>query len=259
MTQPVELTIWALLAEAAKTLPEPFSRPELMSWISRRRPDVELSSISTHIQYAVAEYPNRSAHSLGSRAPLLERVDRGLYRRVRTGAGPESAGGADVPARTSVRSAPPVQPTGVVPVARVLLVGCSQTKGAAPAPASDLFHGPGFRKASEYARRSGAPWFVLSARYGLLHPDDVIGPYDVYLGKQSAEYCAARGDWVVAQFGARLPLDGVAVEVHASEGYCAPLAAAFAPVGSPARDATGRAGAGQETGVARLPNRPSGA
>jgi hypothetical protein len=33
-------TIWELLAEAAGTLPEPFSRAALINWVSARRPDV---------------------------------------------------------------------------------------------------------------------------------------------------------------------------------------------------------------------------
>ena len=48
-----------------------------------------------------------------------------------------------------------------------MLVGCSRTKLSAPAPARDLFQGPGFRRARAHAVASGAPWFVLSAKYGL--------------------------------------------------------------------------------------------
>jgi hypothetical protein len=127
------------------------------------------------------------------------------------------------------------------PTKRVLLVGCSQTKAPTAAPAGELFRGPGFRKASEYARRSGESWFVLSAKYGLLHPDDVVGPYDVHLGTQSAEYRAVWGEWVVAQLDARLPLGGVVIETHASEAYCAPLA-----------DPLDRAGAVLQTPLAGL-------
>jgi hypothetical protein len=39
MTQPGERAIRELLAEAAASLPEPFSRSTLIDWISRRRPD----------------------------------------------------------------------------------------------------------------------------------------------------------------------------------------------------------------------------
>jgi hypothetical protein len=35
---------------------------------------------------------------------------------------------------------------------------------------------------------SGLPWYILSAKFGLLAPNDVIGPYDVYLADQSPGY-----------------------------------------------------------------------
>jgi hypothetical protein len=218
VTSPSGLTIWQLVAEAARTLPEPFSRQAIISWVSERRADVELSSISTHIAYATAETPNRERHPLGARPPLLERVDRGLYRR-HLGATPTmSAAPVHVPAGTS---SPPTagQPT----TGDIVLVGCSRTKSAVPAPAEDLFQGPGFRRARAYAAASGAPWFVLSAKYGLLTPDDVVGPYDVYLPDRSSAYRAAWGEWVVSQLAERQVLHGARVEVHASQAYTAPL------------------------------------
>lgn len=75
-------SIWALVDEAAATLPEPFSRPALISWIEKRRPDVETSSISTHIHYAIADVPNRDRNPLGRREPILERP---LHRECSAG------------------------------------------------------------------------------------------------------------------------------------------------------------------------------
>jgi len=44
-----------------------------------------------------------------------------------------------------------------------------------------------FRKARAWAERRedeyGDPWFILSAKYGLLDPDEEIEPYDVTLNK----------------------------------------------------------------------------
>ena len=221
-------SIWDLLAEAAETLPQPFSRAALVTWVSARRPDVALSSIGTHIQYAIADAPNRSSHPLGRRTPFLERVDRGLYRRLdpfgalRTAQ--ESAGQPN--ASDVVRATPAHQPTS-----RIVLVGCSQTKAPAAAPARDLFVGPLFRKARLYAERSGAPWYVLSAKFGLLDPDEVVSPYDVYLGNCSVQYRSAWGGWVVAQLAEREQLSGAVVEVHAGRTYCAPLEKALAEAG----------------------------
>jgi hypothetical protein len=216
---PTQPSIWALLTEAAATFPEPFSRAALISWIEKRRPDVETSSISTHIQYAVAGIPNRDRHPLGRREPLLERVDRGLYRRYR---------GSDRGAAASPRPSPVVAATAAAPspspvTGRVVLMGCSSRKGPGPAPARDLFEGTGFRKARDRAVGLRAPWFVLSAKYGLLDPDDVVGPYDVFLGEQTSAYRAAWGEWVTAVLATRVELAGAAVEIHAGDAYCAPL------------------------------------
>ena len=63
----------------------------------------------------------------------------------------------------------------------VYLVSCVSQKRVTPSPAKDLYTSPLFRKARAYVERTGLPWFVLSAKYGLVHPDDVIAPYDLTL------------------------------------------------------------------------------
>lgn len=217
-------TIWELLRQATQRLPEPFSRAALVSWVSQRRPDAELSSISTHIQYAIAQAPNRSGHPLGARTPLLDRIDRGLYRRYRgnggTGTGPT--------ARRGVSGGPATR-------ADIVLVGCSSSKASGASRAADLFTGAGFRKARDYAERSGRPWYVLSAKFGLLDADEVVAPYDVYLADQSARYRTAWGSWVVAQLAERHDLSGAVVEVRAGEAYCTPLQAPLAAAGAELR------------------------
>lgn len=62
------------------------------------------------------------------------------------------------------------------------LVGCSSTKLSHPAPARELYTSPLFRKASAYAELTCESWYILSAKHGLLHPDQVVEPYDVKLG-----------------------------------------------------------------------------
>ena len=46
-------------------------------------------------------------------------------------------------------------------------------------PASRLFRSSGCARSRAHADSSGHPWFVLSAKHGLLDPDDVVGPFDV--------------------------------------------------------------------------------
>ena len=149
-------TIWELVAEAAGALPEPFSRAALINWVSARRPDVGVASIASHIQFATANSGSAGHNPFAGRTPLLHRVDRGLYERYR---GPEV-------------EAPPL---GEAP-ARVVLAASSGEHGPAPVPVAGLFRSPGFAAARAHAERSGLPWFVLSAKHGLLDPGDVVGP-----------------------------------------------------------------------------------
>lgn len=195
-------TIWELVAEAAGALPEPFSRAALINWVSARRPDVGVASIATHVQFATANSGSAGHNPFAGRTPLLHRVDRGLYERYR---GP------------SVEA-----PAGEAP-ARVVLVASSGVHGPDPVPVATLFRSPQFAGARAHAERSGLPWFVLSAKHGLLEPGDVVGPYDVQIDERSGAYRAAWGEWVVAQLGERVPLEGVTVEVHGGVDFAQPL------------------------------------
>jgi hypothetical protein len=61
-------------------------------------------------------------------------------------------------------------------VTLVGLVGCSKRKLAQPAPAALLYASPLFRLAARYCAASCGRWFVLSARHGLLAPDEAVAP-----------------------------------------------------------------------------------
>jgi hypothetical protein len=204
-------TIWELVAEGAAALREPFSRAALINWVSARRPDVGVASIAAHIQFATHNAAHTGSDPFAGRPPLLYRVDRGLYRRFRAPAA-EWRPIAGVPSATpGVRRA------------RVLLLGSAGATGTAAGPVAGLFQSAGFASARTYAVGSGAPWFVLSAKHGLLDPDDVISPYDVQLGDQSSAYRGAWGEWVVAQLADRVQLDGAVVEVHGGVDFAQPL------------------------------------
>lgn len=78
------------------------------------------------------------------------------------------------------------------PVRRIALVGCTKGKLPARAPARDLYVGDLFAKARAYAQTFDA-WYVLSARHGLVLPDEVIEPYDVTLGDKRRDRRSTRG------------------------------------------------------------------
>ncbi len=61
---------------------------------------------------------------------------------------------------------------------RLYLVSCVKTKLAVPAPAKEIYVSDWFRKARAYVEKTGCPWRILSAQYGLVHPDERIWPYE---------------------------------------------------------------------------------
>ena len=58
------------------------------------------------------------------------------------------------------------------------LVSCVKTKCSTRASAKDLYVSPWFRKARAFVEKTGDPWRILSAEYGLLHPDEEVRPYE---------------------------------------------------------------------------------
>ena len=65
------------------------------------------------------------------------------------------------------------------------LVSCAARKQPVPAPAKCLYTSALFRKARSHVVGTSLPWFILSAEYGLVRPDEVIAPYDRTLNTMS--------------------------------------------------------------------------
>lgn len=66
-------------------------------------------------------------------------------------------------------------------VDRIALVSCVKKKQASRKPAQDLYVSDLFKGMRRYAEKNAKSWFILSARHGLLRPDQVISPYDLTL------------------------------------------------------------------------------
>jgi hypothetical protein len=67
---------------------------------------------------------------------------------------------------------------------KIGLVACSAGKLDRPAPARDLYTSQLFRKASAYAAATCDRWYILSAKHGLVTPDEILEPYDLRLGSK---------------------------------------------------------------------------
>lgn len=75
-------------------------------------------------------------------------------------------------------------------------MGCASQKLKREAPARELYVSTLFRKASAYAEANADHWFILSAKHGLVHPDQMLEPYDVKLGTKEAGPIHAWGERV---------------------------------------------------------------
>jgi hypothetical protein len=93
------VSVWSMLEECVRQLDEPFRKNEIVGWFRRHHPDVKESTLAAHVQAATANAPNRAQNHpyLGNRAPLLRRIDHGLYVRAADRAS-EAAGSQRGPA-----------------------------------------------------------------------------------------------------------------------------------------------------------------
>lgn len=118
-----------------------------------------------------------------------------------------------------------------------IFIGCGKTKLSHPAPARELYTGNLFKQRRAYAERmsAGRPWFILSAKHGLLAPDDVVKPYDLTMADLKP---VDRAAWHIAVVHGLLDcadddddLSKISFEIHAGADYCHPLAKILELVG----------------------------
>ncbi len=72
------------------------------------------------------------------------------------------------------------------------VVPCGKLKLTHPAPAKDMYIGTFFKAVYRFALKHSNRIVIVSAKYGVLEPDQTISPYDVTLSKVSKEY---RREW----------------------------------------------------------------
>lgn len=68
----------------------------------------------------------------------------------------------------------------------VCLVGCGKAKAARSCAARDLYTGSLFRAARRFAETCDA-WLIISARFGLVDPAQVLAPYDQRIPRNGIE------------------------------------------------------------------------
>lgn len=91
------------------------------------------------------------------------------------------------------------------PAEAVCLVPCASRKRSARAPARDLYESALFRKMRAVVEELGSPWFILSARHGLVQPDQQLDPYDLALKDMRASERRSWAKRVIGQMESVLP------------------------------------------------------
>ena len=74
----------------------------------------------------------------------------------------------------------------------IALVSCVSKKINKQSPAKELYRSDWFNKASRYAESISDKWYILSAKYGLLSPEQLISPYNETLNRMPI---GKRRDW----------------------------------------------------------------
>jgi hypothetical protein len=87
----------------------------------------------------------------------------------------------------------------------IVIVSCVKQKAAVPRPAKDLYTSPLFAGMRRFAEKNGDRWFILSAKYGLLHPDNLVDPYEQTLNKMPVRYRRAWAETVYKQIASTFP------------------------------------------------------
>lgn len=87
----------------------------------------------------------------------------------------------------------------------IYLVSCVSVKRHVPSLAKDLYISPWFLKARRYAEGTGCPWYVLSAEYGLVSPNQTLAPYEKTLNTMPISERRQWSEKVIAQMDQAIP------------------------------------------------------
>jgi hypothetical protein len=108
----------------------------------------------------------------------------------------------------------------ILQVQRIGLVSCGKEKARSACRARDLFVSDYFRRMRQHVEASCDDWWILSSRHGLVHPGQVLEPYEQTLSGASQQERRAWAARVFDQIRAAVPEPGAVVfEVHAGADY----------------------------------------
>jgi hypothetical protein len=123
------------------------------------------------------------------------------------------------------------------------IIMCSNVKRRDESRADELYCSARFRRDRAVAETNYDAFYVASGRHGLLHPSDVVAPYNFTLDGASAQVRTAWRDRIAAQLRSVLAAGSVdRVFVHASGAYLDGVINALGDLGYEAIDEPPRDG-----------------
>lgn len=100
------------------------------------------------------------------------------------------------------------------------LISCTKSKQSYPCRASEMYSASDlFKKAYSYATKNYDFVAILSAKYGLLFPDDRIEPYDLTLNNMKSQQRKEWAEKVFNQMQDKLKIKAYKVFFHAGKRY----------------------------------------
>jgi len=103
---------------------------------------------------------------------------------------------------------------------RIGLVGCVKAKSHHPRPAKDLYISTLFRGRRSFVEYSCDEWWILSAEHGLVHPDQVLAPYDTALKGAGRAKCRTWSSLVLSSIDSEIrPGPSEVFEMHTGAEY----------------------------------------
>jgi hypothetical protein len=103
----------------------------------------------------------------------------------------------------------------------VCLIACAKTKLNHATEAKSLYASPLFQKSRAYAEKYFDAWGILSAKHGLVLPNQIIGPYDVTLKSMNRVERKRWCDLTYAEIVARWGIDAEYTVLAGAPYLCA--------------------------------------
>src|SRR5258708_5083272 len=100
----------------------------------------------------------------------------------------------------------------------VCIISCTAHKRDARMPAENLYSSDLFYKSRRFAQAHFDSWLILSAKHGLIKPDQIIEPYDCKLSSLSAPE-RAKLTKIVSRQASLLSLEDVRLTSICGEDY----------------------------------------